>query len=79
VRNAQALAQQELGGEVRRHDAVDWKRLSLWAALIFGVLMLGAMAWRLARQIDPRTNAASSQDTGPKSADPATRGETPQQ
>jgi hypothetical protein len=79
VRNAQALAQQELGGEVRRHDAVDWKRLSLWAALIFGVLILGAMAWRLARQIDTRNDATSSQDPDPKSAASAARGDTSQQ
>lgn len=52
VRNAQALAQQELGGEARRQDAIDWKRWSLWGALVLGVLILGAMAWRLARQLD---------------------------
>lgn len=55
VRNAQALAQQELGGEARRQDAIDWKRWSLWGALVLGVVLLGAMAWRLARQIDTET------------------------
>lgn len=52
VRNAQALAQQELGGDARRQDAIDWKRWSLWSALVLGVLLLGAMAWRLVRQLD---------------------------
>lgn len=52
VKSAQALAQQELGGEARREAAVDWKRWSLWAALILGVLILGAMAWRLTRQLN---------------------------
>lgn len=55
VREAQAQAQTELGGAVRREDAVDWKRWSLWAALGVGVLLLGFMAWRLMRQM----NAAS--------------------
>lgn len=52
VKSAQALAQQELGGEARREAAVDWKRWSLWAALILGVLILAAMAWRLTRQLN---------------------------
>jgi hypothetical protein len=52
VKSVQALAQQELGGEARREETVDWKRWSLWAALILGVLMLGAMAWRLTRQLN---------------------------
>ncbi len=61
VKSAQALAQQELGGEARREAAVDWKRWSLWGALLLGVIILGAMAWRLARQLSsPR--ASSSRD-----------------
>jgi hypothetical protein len=56
VREAQAQAQTELGGEARREDQVDWKRWSLWGALGVGVLLLGLMAWRLTRQM----NAASS-------------------
>jgi hypothetical protein len=52
VQGAQALVQTELGGESRRQEAVDWKRWSLWAALVLGVLILGAMAWRLMRQLD---------------------------
>lgn len=43
--------QTELGGAARREEAVDWKRWSLWAALVFGVAVLGAMAWRLLRQM----------------------------
>lgn len=52
VQGAQVLAQTELGGEARRREAIDWKRWSLWAALVLGVLILGAMAWRLMRQLD---------------------------
>ena len=52
VREAQAQAQTELGGEARRQEAVDWKRWSLWAALGLGVLALGAMAWRLMREMN---------------------------
>jgi hypothetical protein len=52
VQSAQALAQTELGGEARRHEAIDWKRWSLWAALVLGVLILGVMAWRLVKQLD---------------------------
>lgn len=52
VRSVQALAQQELGGDARREDAIDWKRWSLWGALLLGVLVLGGMAWRLVRQLD---------------------------
>ena len=76
VRNAQALAQQKLGGEVRRHDAVDWKRWSLWGALILGVLILGAMAWRLARQIETRNDTSSSEDTDRQSAASVRPGDT---
>lgn len=54
VQGAQALAQTELGGEARRQEAIDWKRWSLWAALVLGVLILGVMAWRLLKQLDKR-------------------------
>ncbi|HKU70153.1 MAG TPA: DUF3999 domain-containing protein [Burkholderiales bacterium] len=50
--SAQALAQRELGGEARVKEAIDWKRWSLWGALVAGVLVLGVMAWRLMRQMD---------------------------
>lgn len=52
VRTAEALEQKELGGEARRQDAIDWKRWSLWGALVLGVLILGVMAWRLLRQLN---------------------------
>jgi hypothetical protein len=52
VSSARALAQQELGGEARLRETTDWKRWSLWGALVLGVLVLGAMAWRLVRQLD---------------------------
>ena len=52
VRAVQGGAQQPLGGEARREAAIDWKRWSLWGALVFGVAILGAMAWRLSRQLN---------------------------
>jgi len=64
VREAQAQAQTELGGEARRQEAVDWKRWSLWAALGLGVLVLGAMAWRLSRQLNANPDASSSSTSG---------------
>jgi uncharacterized protein DUF3999 len=60
VQGAQALTQTELGGEARLKETIDWKRWSLWGALVLGVLVLGAMAWRLMRQLDKP--AAPSKD-----------------
>jgi hypothetical protein len=57
VASAQAQAQQELGGESQLREKVDWKRWSLWGALVLGVIVLGAMAWRLVRQLDAGKNA----------------------
>jgi len=62
VSGARALEQQELGGEARLKETVDWKRWSLWGALILGVVILGAMAWRLARQLDTGSSASTSKD-----------------
>jgi hypothetical protein len=49
---AQALAQRELGGEAQLREKIDWKRWSLWGALVLGVLVLGFMAWRLMCQMN---------------------------
>jgi hypothetical protein len=46
-----AQSQTELGGEARLANVIDWKRWSLWGALLLGVLVLGAMAWRLIKQL----------------------------
>ena len=61
---AQALEQRELGGEARLKEAIDWKRWSLWGALVFGVLVLGAMAWRLIHQLNEGAKASSGKDPG---------------
>ncbi|HEU0290749.1 MAG TPA: DUF3999 domain-containing protein [Burkholderiales bacterium] len=64
VSGAKALEQHELGGEARLKEAIDWKRWSLWGALVFGVLVLGAMAWRLVRQLNEGANASAGKDAG---------------
>jgi hypothetical protein len=64
VAAAQALEQTELGGESRREEAIDWKRWSLWGALVLGVLVLAAMAWRLLRQLN--ASAATKPDGAEK-------------
>ena len=51
VQAASAQPQKELGGEARLQEQVDWKRWSLWGVLGIGVLVLGAMAWRLTKQL----------------------------
>jgi hypothetical protein len=51
VQAASAQAQKELGGEARLQEQIDWKRWSLWGVLGLGVLVLGAMAWRLVKQL----------------------------
>jgi hypothetical protein len=62
VSSAKALTQQELGGKARLEEAIDWRRWSLWGALVVGVMVLGAMAWRLVRQLDSRGPAAAPED-----------------
>ena len=47
-----AKPKKELGGEARLQEQVDWKRWSLWGVLGLGVLVLGAMAWRLVKQLE---------------------------
>ena len=64
VSGAKALEQRELGGEARLKEQIDWKRWSLWGALVFGVLVLGAMAWRLVRQLNEGANASAAKDPG---------------
>lgn len=66
VSSARALEQQQLGGEARLKEAIDWKRWSLWGSLVLGVLVLGAMAWRLMRQLDAGKSASPPADA-PKS------------
>jgi len=40
-----------LGGAARLREAVDYKKWTLWAVLVLGVLALGVMAYRLSRQV----------------------------
>ncbi len=59
--------QKELGGEARLQEQVDWKRWSLWGVLGLGVLVLGAMAWRLVKQLSSTpTSSASNDNSGDK-------------
>lgn len=51
VRSAQSQPQKKLGGDARLEEQTDWKRWSLWGVLGIGVLVLGAMAWRLVKQL----------------------------
>ena len=51
VQVTSAQPQKELGGEARLQEQIDWKRWSLWGVLGLGVLVLGAMAWRLVKQL----------------------------
>ncbi len=41
----------KLGGEAALHGRLDWRRWVLWGSLVLGVLVLGAMAIRLGRQM----------------------------
>ena len=50
IGEAQAAATpQQLGGEGALRQRVDWKRWTLWASLVLGVVVLGWMAIRLGR------------------------------
>ena len=63
VQATSAQPQKELGGEARLQEQIDWKRWSLWGVLGLGVLVLGAMAWRLMKQLNL---PAPSKDDVPK-------------
>lgn len=68
VKSVQALAPAELGGAARREETVDWKRWSLWGALVLGVLVLGVMAWRLMKQMGSPAGPTAAQDAPRKDA-----------
>ena len=51
VKAAPLGEQVTLAGAARLREPFDYKRWSLWASLILGVLVLGWMAFRLARQM----------------------------
>jgi hypothetical protein len=48
---ARALEQRTLGGAPALRPGPDYRTWTLWGVLILGVLLLGWMAWRLARQL----------------------------
>jgi hypothetical protein len=60
VQAAAAQGQKELGGAVRLEQQVDWKRWTLWGVLAVSVLVLGAMAWRLMKQLGTPGNAGGA-------------------
>jgi hypothetical protein len=64
VQAASSQPQKALGGEARLQEQIDWKRWSLWGVLGLGVLVLGAMAWRLVKQL---STAPASADKDNKS------------
>jgi len=51
VKPATLGAQVTISGAARLRAAWDYKKIALWGSLIFGVTLLGWMAWRLSRQI----------------------------
>jgi threonine/homoserine/homoserine lactone efflux protein len=55
----------ELGGPARLRTPPDVKRWMLWASLILGALVLGWMAWRLARELGTAP-APRDRDTPPE-------------
>jgi hypothetical protein len=59
VSNTRILEPRTLGGDARLVEGTDWKRWSLWASLLLGVVILGLMAWRLARQMDTESGSRS--------------------
>jgi hypothetical protein len=66
VRSTSAQPQKELGGEARLQEQIDWKRWSLWGVLGLGVLVLGAMAWRLMKQLGTTPGAADDSGSSGK-------------
>lgn len=63
---ATSSAQKELGGQTRLREQIDWKRWSLWVVLGLGVLVLGAMAVRLVKQLEQGGVGSADDTTGSK-------------
>jgi hypothetical protein len=63
VKPATLGAQMTLSGAARLRAAWDYKKLALWGSLIFGVMLLGWMAWRLSRQIAKAPTEPKSNDS----------------
>ena len=52
-----------LAGAGQLRASWDYKKLTLWSSLIFGVGLLALMAYRLSRQLGAPTESASKSDT----------------
>lgn len=63
VKAATLGAQTTLSGEARLRASLDYKKLALWGSLIFGVILLGSMAWRLSRQLTKTPTDPKSDDS----------------
>lgn len=64
VKGASLGDQVTLAGAASLGEPIDYKKWSLWASLILGVLVLGWMAYRLSRQMaKPSRDAPDSQAT----------------
>ena len=64
---ARTAASVDLGGATRLQKPPDTRRWVLWGALLLGALVLGWMAWRLAR--DMTKEASASTEVGPPKPD----------
>jgi hypothetical protein len=63
VKSATLGTQITLAGSARLRASLDYKKLALWSSLIFGVVLLGWMAWRLSRQLTKAPMDSKSDDT----------------
>lgn len=57
---AQSADAAALGDASRLKAPIDYKRWLLWATLLFGVGVLGTMAWRLSRELKLSADAAAA-------------------
>lgn len=63
VQQASLGEQVTLAGAGKLRAPIDYKKWALWGCLIFAVLLLGWMAWRLSRQIAKASSPAKTDKT----------------